>query len=145
MNSGLTIVQWYDNKCVQVASTYSTPESSGTVERWDPKSKRYLQVPCLDAIKKNHSPMGDVDLVDKLIALYRAPMKTKRWYMKVLVHCADICKVNAWLLYTRYATQLSISKKKQLTLVQFTTIVAGGLIFSCKPIDRPTSWKTIET
>ena len=89
--------------------------------------------------------MGDVDLVDKLIALYRAPMKTKRWYMKVLVHCADICKVNAWLLYRRYATQLSISKKKQLTLVQFTTKVAGGLIFSCKPIDRPTSWKTIET
>ena len=89
--------------------------------------------------------MGDVDLVDKLIALYRAPMKTKRWYMKLLVHCADICKVNAWLLYTRYATQLSISKKKQLTLVQFTTKVAGGLIFSCKPIDRPTSWKTIET
>ena len=42
INSGLTIVQWYDNKCVQVASTCSTAESSGTVKRWDPKSKTYL-------------------------------------------------------------------------------------------------------
>ena len=133
MNSGLTIVRWYGNKCVQVASTYSTAESSGTVERWDPKSKRYLQVPCPDAVKEYNSAMGGVDLVDMLIALYRAPLKTSRWYIKALVHCADICKVNAWLLYRRYITQLSI----QLTLVQFTTKVADGLMFCRKPIDRP--------
>ena len=42
INTGLTIVQWYDDRCVQVVSTCSTVESSGTVERWDPKSKTYL-------------------------------------------------------------------------------------------------------
>lgn len=79
MNSGLTIVRWYDNKCVQVASTCSTAESSRTVKRWDPKSKRYMQVPCPDTVKEYNSAMGGVDLVDMLIALYRTPMKTKRW------------------------------------------------------------------
>ena len=135
MNSGLAIVRWYGNKCVQVVSTYSTAESSGAVERWDPKSKRYLQVPFPDAIKEYNSAMGGVDLVDMLIALYRAPMKTKRWYIKVLVHCVDACKVNACLIYRRYATQLSIPKRKQLTLVQFTTKIADGLMFCRKPID----------
>ena len=79
MNSGLTIVRWYDNKCVQVASTYSATESSRTVKRWDPKSKSYMQVPCPDAIKEYNSARGGVDLVDMWIALYRAPRKTKRW------------------------------------------------------------------
>ena len=53
------------------------------------------------------------------------------------MHCVDICKVNAWLLYRRYATQLSIPKRKQLTLVQFTTKVADRLLFCRKPMDRP--------
>ena len=53
------------------------------------------------------------------------------------MHCVDICKVNAWLLYTRHATQLSIPKRKQLTLVQFTTKVVDGLMFCRNPIDRP--------
>ena len=38
-----------------------------------------MQVPCPDVIKEYNSAMGGVDLVDMLIALYRAPMKTKRW------------------------------------------------------------------
>ena len=98
INSGLTKVRWYDNKCVQVASTYSTAESSGIIEISNPKSKRYLQVPCPDAIKEYNSAMGGVNLVDMLIAFYRAPMKTKRWYIKLLLHCVDISKVNGWLL-----------------------------------------------
>ena len=96
-----------------------------------------MQVPCLEAIKEYNSAMGGVKLVDLLVDLYRAPMKTKRWYIKVLVHCVDICKVNPWILYRRYATQLSIPKRKQLTLVHFTTKLADGLMFCCKPIDRP--------
>ena len=96
-----------------------------------------MQFPCPDAIKEYNSAMGGVNLIDMSIAFYRAPMKTKRWYIKLLLHCVDISKVNGWLLYRRYATQLPIPRRKQLTLVQLTTKVAGGLMFCRKPIDQP--------
>ena len=40
-------------------------------------------------------------------------MKAKRWYLKFSVHCADICKVNCWLMYRRHVDQLSIQRKSR--------------------------------
>lgn len=62
-------------------------------------------------MKEYNSTMGGVDLVDMLISLHHSPMKAKCWYLKVLVHCVDICKVNGWPMYCRHADQLSVSKK----------------------------------
>ena len=53
---------------------------------------------------------------------------TSRWYLKVLFHCVDIVKVNAWLLYHRHCEQSNIAKKKQLALLSFTTQIASALI-----------------
>ena len=75
-------------------------------------------MPCPEIVKDYNSAMGVVDLTDMLIALY-SPQKTHRWYLKVLIHCADICKVNSWLLYRRYANQLSILKRNQMALLSF--------------------------
>lgn len=76
--------------------------------------------------------MRGLDLADMLIVLYRSPMKTDRWYLKVLVHYVDICKVNSWLLYRQYANEVSFFKRNQMALFQFASKIAGG-----KPIDRP--------
>ena len=75
-------------------------------------------MPCPEIVKDYNSAMGVVDLTDMLIALY-SPITTHRWYSKVLIHCADICKVNSWLLYRRYANQLSIPKRNQMALLSF--------------------------
>ena len=53
--------------------------------------------------------MGGVDLTDMLIVFYKTSIKSKRWYLKVLFHCVDIAKVNAWLLYRRYCDQQKVS------------------------------------
>ena len=71
------MMRWYDNKCVQLASTYCSSESSGTVKKWDSKNKTHIQVQCLEIINEYNSAMGGVDLSDMLVALYRSPMKTK--------------------------------------------------------------------
>ena len=71
--------------------------------------------------------MGGVDLSDMLISLYRTPIKTKGWYLKVLFHCVDIVTVNAWHIYCRDCNQLKVSKKLQLSLVKFTMMVAAAL------------------
>ena len=75
-------------------------------------------MPCPEIVKDYNSAMEVVDLTDMLIALY-SPIKKKRWYLKVLIHCADIYKVNSWLLYRRYANQFSILKRNQMALSSF--------------------------
>ena len=78
-----------------------------------------------------------MDLADMLIALYRSPIKTHRRYLKVLIHCVDIFKVNSWLLYRRYANPFSIPKRNQMALLKFSCKIADGLLHEGKPVDRP--------
>ena len=104
-NSGLVLLKWFDNKCVQMVSTFSFPESTNSVKRWDRKNKKYVDVLCPDIVSVYNKAMGGVDLADMLISLYRTNIKSKRWYLKVIFHCIDIAKVNGWLLYCRFADQ----------------------------------------
>ena len=90
-------------------------------------------VDCLDIVKNYSSVMGGVDLADMLISLYRTPYKTRRWYLRVVVHLLDICKVNSWLLYRRYA----IPVRRQMKLDEFASKIANALIYRGKPSDRP--------
>ena len=117
----------YDNKCVQICSRNCDPESVENVKRWDRKSKKYNEIRCPTVIKDYNRSMGSFDLSDMLMSLYRTNFKTKQCYLKVLFHCVDICKVNAWLLYRRHSDQIRISAKQQLSLLRFTSIIASSL------------------
>nr|XP_047143108.1 piggyBac transposable element-derived protein 3-like [Hydra vulgaris] len=86
VNSGLVLVRWFDNKCVQLVSTFSSPISLSNVKRWNRKNKSYVSVSCPEIVKEYNKSMGGVDLADMLISLYRTPIKTKRWYLKVIFH-----------------------------------------------------------
>ncbi|XP_072389514.1 uncharacterized protein [Diabrotica undecimpunctata] len=45
--------------------------------------------------------MGGVDLADMLIALYKTPFKSRRWYLGIFTQLIDISVNNAWLIYRR--------------------------------------------
>ena len=124
-NSGLTVTKWFDNKCIQLASTYCNPDSVSFVRRWKRTEKSVLKSAAQQYCPKN---MGGVDLSDMLIALYRTTIKIKRWYLKVLFHCVDISKVNSWLLYRRHCQQLGIPRNRQLSLLKFTVSIATVLV-----------------
>ncbi|XP_057308224.1 piggyBac transposable element-derived protein 3-like [Hydractinia symbiolongicarpus] len=109
-NFGIIIDRWYDKKSVQLASTYAIASVSSQVQRFLKKKTREL-IPWPGIVKEYNSAMEGVDLADMLIALYCSPYKIKCWYLKVVFHRVDICKVNSWLLYRRYADQLKIPKK----------------------------------
>ncbi|XP_047144656.1 piggyBac transposable element-derived protein 2 [Hydra vulgaris] len=122
--SGLAITKWYDSKCVQMITNYCKPQSVG---------------------KEYNKSMGGVDLSDMLIALYRTSIKTKRWDLKILFHCIDIAKVNAWLIYRRHSNQLKKPKKCQLSLLQFTVSIASALVKTNiiqKSVGRPSKRKS---
>ena len=143
-NSGITITQWYDNKCVQLISSYGDPDSTTKVKRWDNTSKTYIDINCPTAVQEYNKSMGGVDLADMLIARYRAAIKSKRWYLKFLFHCVNIAKVNAWLLYRRHCDQQRIPKKSQMSLLKFTSSIVvaltkSGTIETPRSVGRPCS------
>ena len=130
-------MKWFDNKSVHVTANLGTADISHKVQRWDGKAKKHVMVDCPDIVKKYNSAVGGVDLADMLISLYRTPYKTRTWYLQVIAHLLNICKVNVWLLYRRYATQLKIPVRRQMKLAEFTSKIANGLIYRGKPSDRP--------
>ena len=127
-NTGMVVLRWYDNKCVTLVSTYLSVDESVLVKRWNSAAKSYVDVTCPIIVKAYNTSMGGVDLADMLIALYRCKIKTKRWYLVLLFHAVDIAKVNAWLLYRRFCSQMNVPVKKQLSLLDFVAQLSEGLI-----------------
>ena len=68
-------------------------------------------------------------------------MSKKHWYLKVIFHALDICKVNEWLFYCCHCDQLAVPKKDQKSLLAFITELAGALrlagISNSKSVGRP--------
>ena len=84
-------------------------------------------------IKEYNKSMGGLDLNDMLISLYRVDIQTrKRWYLKIITHCVNICNVNAWLLYKRFSDQLNVPKKEQRSFIYFTKKAADALLSAGK-------------
>jgi len=68
--------------------------------------------------------MGGVDLLDSLLALYRIPVRSKKWYHRRLWHFLHLSLVQSWLLYRREATVNNVPGKEQPSLLQFKHSVA---------------------
>ena len=148
-NSGLIIVKWVDNSVAQLDSNYVGIEPMSTVTRWSKKDKADKDIPCPQIIKQYNASMGGVDLADMLIAIYRIPCRTKRWYLKVFWHLVDMCEVNAWVLYKRHHQQLGLPNSTQLSLLEFTTELSESLIHANKvnpttSLGRPPKRRSVE-
>jgi hypothetical protein len=76
--------------------------------------------------------MGDVDLMDSLIALYRINIRSKKWYHRIFFHFLDVAVVNSCLLYRKDCALSKISQKEQLSLLQFKAESAACLCLQGK-------------
>ena len=137
LKSGVTVLGWFDNKCVQIVTTYADPTDMQIIQRWDRASKKHIQITCPSVIKQYNNSMGEVDLADMLIALYRTEIKCKRWYLKILFDSIDISKVNGWLLYNRHCNQLKVLKGKVMSLLKSTSAITRALTMAGKVVARP--------
>ena len=82
------IVRWYDNKAVNLLSSFIGIEPLGNVNRWDRKSKAYIMVPRPDIVEKYNKFMGGVDLLDMLAALYKLQLQIpKVVHVHLVAHC----------------------------------------------------------
>lgn len=88
-----------------------------SINRFDKKTKRILDVNCPAIIKDYNRHMGGVDLLDSLIGRYKIRMRTKKWYMRIWYHLIDVTVVNAWLLYRR--VEVLNGRKPTMSLFDF--------------------------
>ncbi|KAL8563364.1 hypothetical protein ACOMHN_008203 [Nucella lapillus] len=129
MNSNVVAVRWHDNRTRNLLSSYTGIEPQSEVNRWD---KAESQMPGNECNKF----MGGVDLLDALKALYKYPIKSRRWYMYIFFHTTCITVVNAWLWYRRHCTLLKV---KAMKLSDFQTQVSDALIQVKRPVGRPSA------
>lgn len=131
--SGMSIVKWYDNKAVLLASSFIGPEPVERCRRWSKEKKQYVEVDRPHIVKVYNHNMGGVDLADMFAALYRIDIRPRRWYLRILYYLIDLSLVNGWLLYRRHLNQKQ--EKKYMPLLDFRVQVADALIKVGKQAD----------
>ncbi|CAM4623838.1 unnamed protein product [Leuciscus chuanchicus] len=92
-------LRWKDNRVVTLVSTDMGVEAISSVYRYCSDTKRKEQVSCPAVIKSYNANMGGIDKSDMLVHLYRTPMKSKRWYMRMFAYAIDVSLSNAWIMY----------------------------------------------
>jgi hypothetical protein len=97
--AGIAVIKWADTKCVTLASFCVAHTPIFEVKRYSKDEKKKINVECPQIIKQYNTHMGGVDLADMLVALYKVPFKSRRWYLGIFGQMVDIAVNNAWLQY----------------------------------------------
>lgn len=126
----VSAITWYDNKPVNMLSTYVGSKPTTRKRRYCKKDKRYIEINCPQAIEVYNKHMGGVDLLDSMLGLYRIHLRSKKWYKRIFFHMLDMCIVNAWLLCRRK------HKNEYMSLFIFKQAVSEHLCKSGKTICR---------
>ena len=115
-DDGILALRWKDNKVVTMLSTDLGVAPVSTCLRYSKETKKKEEVICPNVIKSYNANMGGIDKSDMLVHLYRTPMKSKRWYMRLFAYCIDLSVCNAWLAYRRDCKALGDAKPLNLKL-----------------------------
>ena len=129
-NSNIVAVRWYDNKAVNLLSTYVGLHPVDQARRWDSRKKEYTPVDRPAIIQEYNKFMGGIDLMDSFLAKYRFRTKSRRWYLYLFWHFLMIALINSWLVYRRDCELLQIPKKTVMKRRIFQAQVASALIES---------------
>uniref|UniRef100_A0A3P9JJR6 PiggyBac transposable element-derived protein domain-containing protein n=1 Tax=Oryzias latipes TaxID=8090 RepID=A0A3P9JJR6_ORYLA len=100
-DDGILAVRWKDNKTVTLLSTDMGVGPMSTVIRYCSETKKREPVSYPAVIRSYNANMGGIDKSDMLVHLYRTPMKSKRWYLRLFAYIIDVSLTNAWVVYKR--------------------------------------------
>ena len=131
-NSGIIVVRWYDDSCIQLISNYLTNETGENTRRWNKKNTSFKEVERPMTVQVHNANMGGVNPCDMLLSLYRIRQRTNKFYFHIVYYLFGISVTNGWLLYRRHQNQKSISEKDQLSMLELQTDVVKDLRYAGK-------------
>ena len=102
------------------------------VQRWDRKEHKHVQVNCPAIVKEYNEHMGEVDVFDMLMSLYKVDHKSTEWYIRIFFWALNVAIINGWLLYRRHCQQLQQPICIQQDLAEFTSAISEALIHQNK-------------
>lgn len=131
-SSNIVVLKWQDNNTVLLASTFMRQNLGEKVKRWSAKDKSHVYIDCPEMVHEYNKFMGGVDLNDMLLSLYRIKLRSKKWYMPIFYYLIKVAVTNGWLLYRKHYKHLYPHEKKFMSLLEFQTEIASGLVQSGK-------------
>jgi len=91
-----------------------------------------VQVNCPAIVKEYNEHMGEVDVFDMLMSLYKVDHKSTEWYIRIFFWALNVAIINGWLLYRQHCQQLQQPICIQQDLVEFTSAISEALIHQNK-------------
>jgi len=104
----IVAVRWFDNRSVNLLSTFVGVEPIQQSRRWDKMTKQYIYIDRPEIVHEYNHFMGRIDLLDSLLAKYRYKMKSRRCNLYLFRHTLVIGLVIAWLVYRRDCSLLGM-------------------------------------
>ena len=128
-HSEVSVVKWYDNKPVHLASSYCAVTPIDKCQRWDGTTRKYVKVdpPPPRIVRDYNKSMGGVDLADMFLELYRIDIRSKKWYMRIVYYFFDMAVNNAWLIHRRQCKQINV---QHMSLLYLKKDIARGLVIT---------------
>ena len=116
-NVELWAIKWLDNRAVTILTIFEAVVPSSQVKRWDRKEKKELLIDCPSAVVSYNKKMGGVDLRDGLLSYYCIPVKSKKWYHRLIWPFFDVACLQAWLFYKKDSAAASFTSLKPFKLL----------------------------
>ena len=99
VNNQVSIVQWHDNKIVNVVSTLGTHGKVDIDRRVSSKIKVFMTEKCIKAYQENMGGVGRGDQVRDMGAGFCRKAHFKKWYKKTFFSVLDFMLLNSYIAW----------------------------------------------
>lgn len=97
----VVINAWYDNRRVIMVLNFLGRIPEDEVRRFDKKKEEIISVSHSASVDLYNLFMGGVDKTDMFLALYHRMLRTRKWYMQIVIHLIEIAAVNTYVIYNQ--------------------------------------------
>ncbi|ENN81371.1 hypothetical protein YQE_02226, partial [Dendroctonus ponderosae] len=124
----ISLVKWFDNKPVNLASSCMGVEPEGSCRRWSKSERKYIDIKQPAIVKNYNAFMGGVDLLDRVIGKYSMRNRTNKWTIRTIFHFIDFSVAAGWLEYRENAKAAGLPRKEIMDFLDFKLSIAKSLI-----------------
>lgn len=133
-NCNLSLVKWFDDEPMHLASNYIASGEVDKVRRWDMKHQTRVVIDRPEIARVYTKAMKILDKMNQMVSDYQRFIRSRKWVLQVAMHVIDLAIYNSWIEYKNHADILKVPKKTKCSyLMIFRLKLAQSLIRMSKP------------